>query len=252
MDPKHSSTLRRNLASVKKSIDAARRYSPHAASEVTIVAVTKHVDAAMADAIIQAGVSDIGENRLQVALPKFAAMRERPRRHLIGSLQSNKVRVALTVFDCVHSLDRLSLAEQLHRYLTTESHRPFPCFLQVNTSGERQKHGIRPDETLSTVKQITTTCAKIHLVGLMTMAAENVDAQAARPCFRLLREIRDDLVRAGLPCCALSMGMSNDFPIAVEEGATHVRIGSALFSGVAAVTSHVKRGSGVTDSGCRE
>lgn len=222
--------LRRNLSEITRHITQAQQRSTHAASHVTLIAVTKHVDALTTDLAVQTGVTDIGENRIQSALPKFALMRERPRRHLIGSLQTNKVRAALEHFDCIHSLDRMALAHAIQAKQSSSGLPPFPCFLQVNASHEAQKHGFALDAACAAAKDIAHSCSHIALIGLMTMAADGDDEAGIRACFRALREIRDQLVRDGLSCQALSMGMSADYALAVEEGATHVRIGTALFA----------------------
>ena len=209
--------------------DAAARAGRDAAS-VTIVAVSKSVERAVVDEAYALGLRHFGENRVQSASAKFASpLPADATLHLIGQLQTNKARPAVSLFGLVESVDRLSLVEALDREAARLGRR-LPVLLQVNVAGEVQKAGCTPGEAPDLARQISAR-SHLELRGLMTIAPLVADAEATRPVFRALREVRDRLVAAGdAPRLdLLSMGMSNDFAVAIEEGATHVRIGRAIF-----------------------
>lgn len=213
-----------NLARVQARIAMAAARAGRNPADVTLIAVTKTFDAATVAAAIAAGVRDIGENRVQEAEAKQAALvavSPRPVWHLIGHLQTNKVRTALRTFDILHSVDSLRLAEAINRGAAA----PVPVLLEVNVGGEASKFGFIPEETAAAVEQVRRL-ANLDLRGLMTVAPAADDPQEVRPVFRRLRELRD---AAGL--AELSMGMTHDFEVAVEEGATMVRVGRAIFGG---------------------
>jgi PLP dependent protein len=176
------------------------------------------------------GVTDFGENRVQESLPKIAAFHPQDLRwHMIGHLQSNKASKVVSSFYCVHSVDSLHLAQTLNRY-AFERGRQFPVLLQVNVSGEFSKEGMSPAEALELTRQFAEL-PHIQVEGLMTIAPLVEDPEQVRPVFRELRILRDQL-RAELPSCSwqhLSMGMTGDYSVAIEEGATIVRIGRAIF-----------------------
>jgi pyridoxal phosphate enzyme (YggS family) len=224
--------LRQNLESVRARIAVAARRSGREASTVTLVAVTKKTPSDWARALCAHGAADLGENYPQELWAKVEALSDLPVRwHLIGHLQSNKARRTFEMVRMVHAVDSLRLLRTLDTLATDMPAPPGVC-LQVNTSGEPAKHGWSPDAIASEAEAIAA-CRSIPVVGLMTMAALGTDAASARPMFAWLRRLRDDLrARTGLSLDALSMGMSGDFESAVEEGATHVRVGSALFEGV--------------------
>jgi hypothetical protein len=214
------------LAGIRANIDAALRRSDDPQRDVTIVAVTKTHPAAVVDAVAQAGLLDVGENRVQEALAKAPDVAAPVRWHLIGHLQRNKVRAALRLFRVIHSVDSQRLVEALGA--TEERIR---IFLQINVSGEHSKFGA-PPEAARGLWRAALGHRTLDVAGLMTMAPYSDDPEAARPVFRALRELRDDLNRTGdgPPLRLLSMGMSGDYEVAVAEGATHVRIGSALLA----------------------
>jgi pyridoxal phosphate enzyme (YggS family) len=197
--------------------------------EVTIVAVTKGRPAELVEQVAAAGVLDIGENRVLEAIAKAPEVRAPVRWHMIGHLQRNKAAKAVGFFTYVHSLDSERLVHALGA-----SQRPLRVFLQVNVSGEAAKDGVRPEAARS-LWQAALRAPSLRVVGLMTMAPLVEDPEEARGVFRALRELRGDLNRTGdgPPLHGLSMGMSNDYPVAVEEGATHVRIGAALTGPIA-------------------
>jgi pyridoxal phosphate enzyme (YggS family) len=224
--------LRDNLASVRGQIADAARRAGRAPDAVRLVAVTKRCPLDVARALVALGQHDLGENYPQELWRKADALAGTPARwHLIGHLQSNKARRTYPLVRLVHSVDSLKLLRLLDE-LAAATHDPAQVYLQVNCSGEVSKHGWTPEGLLADA-EVVASCGRIPIKGLMTMAALDAPAEAARPAFRLLRETRDRLrERAGMPLPELSMGMSNDYRVAVDEGATLVRIGSALFEGV--------------------
>lgn len=203
-------------------------------AEIALVAVSKTVDAARVAEAIGAGVTDLGENWVQEALPKRPAVEQlEPRRvrwHMIGHLQTNKVKKALEVFDSVQGVDSLHLAQELDRR-AAQSGRVLPVLLEVNTSGEASKFGIAP-EGLPALGEAVRGLAQIRLEGLMTIGPglSVEDPEKSRPCFKLLRDLRSQLERElGMTLPVLSMGMSSDYGVAIEEGSTMLRVGTAIF-----------------------
>lgn len=222
----------RNWGRVRESIGEACRRAGRSLDDVRVVAVAKGFPVEAVEAARAVGLTDIGENRVAEALGKAPAAGAGIIWHLVGHLQTNKVRKALTLFDAVYSLDRLSLAEELQKE-AERANRRVRCFVEVNASGEAAKGGARPEEVGDLVRQ-ALGLDRLELVGLMTMAPIVDDPEQARPVFRALRELRDEL-RVQIPAAAglagLSMGMSQDYAVAVEEGATHLRLGTCLFGG---------------------
>lgn len=228
----HQQAIRENVAAIRQHIAAACARVGRNAAEVTLVAVSKTVESARIRAAIAAGIQVFGENRVQEAQGKIAELGgEAPVQwHLIGHLQSNKARRAVELFDAVHSVDSLKLAEKLAQ-AAAELGKRLPVFLEVNLGGEDSKAGIRPEEVLPLCAAVNELAA-LELKGLMAVPPFLDDPEAVRPYFRRLRELRDDAVQAGAVGPSfreLSMGMSNDFEVAIEEGATFVRVGTALF-----------------------
>lgn len=220
------------LARVQEAVAAAARRAGRAPEEITIVGVTKTVDRATVDEAYRLGLRHFGENRVQVARAKFATpLPPDATLHLIGQLQTNKARHAVMLFDFIESVDRQSLVDELERQ-AAKLGRVVPVLLEVNVAGEEQKAGCTPEEAPALVAQIER-CQHLQLRGLMTMAPLVSDPEETRPVFRRLRELRDELCRErpGRELSVLSMGMTNDYPVAIEEGATHVRIGRAIFGG---------------------
>ena len=212
------------LSKIRRAIDAALVRSADPARNVTIVAVTKGHPAATVEEVAALGLVDIGENRVAEALEKAATVRADVSWHLIGHLQRNKVANALRLFTTIHSVDNPRLVEVLGSRGAAVD-----IFLQVNVSGESTKSGARPEAALELLRSALKH-PSLRVRGLMTMAPYADDAEQARPVFRALRELRDELDRLGdgPPLRHLSMGMSGDFGVAVEEGATHLRLGTAL------------------------
>jgi pyridoxal phosphate enzyme (YggS family) len=214
------------LEAIKQQINDACKRAQRNPEEVRLIAVTKYVSIERAKEAIDAGVTNLGENRDEGLLAKWEVLRDKPIWHFIGSLQNRKVKNIINIVDYIHSLDRLSLAEEINK----RSSKPMKCFVQVNVSGEESKHGMETSEVVPFVQQLDSF-ENIQIAGLMTMAPLTHDEGILRSCFRQLRELRDEIQALHLeyaPCRELSMGMSNDFSIAVEEGATMIRIGTAL------------------------
>lgn len=196
---------------------------------MTIIGVTKIHPASAVVAALDAGLADVGENYVQELIDKREALADLPLRwHFIGHLQRNKARFIAPFVHLVHAVDSLRLAEELARQAIAAGRR-LPVLLQVNTSGETSKFGVVPEEADSLAASLAAIPG-IELQGLMTLAAFLDDPEGTRPMFRLLRELRDSVqAPLGVPLPHLSMGMTNDFEVAIEEGATLVRIGTAIF-----------------------
>ena len=194
---------------------------------VRIVAVTKTHGPEAVRAAVAAGLPDIGENRVQEALAKQEALADCPATwHLIGGLQRNKARHAVGRFALIHSVDRSELADELARRVPAGTRQAI--LVEVNCAGEAQKGGVAPDGLERLLDRIAALPG-LELRGLMTLAPWTADEAVQRACFRRLRELRDRAAAAGHPLPELSMGMSGDFPVAVEEGATMIRLGTLLF-----------------------
>lgn len=216
-----------NIAHVRARMAAAAARAERDPAGVKLIAVSKTFPAGVVAAAVAAGIRDIGENRVQEGEAKRAALDAaglRPVWHLIGHLQTNKVKTALRVFDILHPIDSLRLAEAVSRYAAA----PVDVLLEVNAGGETSKFGFRPDEALPAIEQVGRL-PNLRLRGLMTVAPAVDDPEDVRPVFRRLRELRD---AAGL--AELSMGMTHDFEVAIAEGATMVRVGRAIFGARAA------------------
>lgn len=225
-------TLRNNLDAVRGRLSDATSRSGRDPSAVTLVAVTKRNLAEAIRPLVGLGVRELGENYPQELWSKAGALDDLPVRwHLIGHLQGNKAKKTLPLVRMVHAVDSLKLLRTIDALCEGLADPPAVC-LQVNTSDEEAKHGWSADAILADAEAIAAV-RFVPVVGLMTIAGYGTDPETARPSFVLLRETRDALrVRSGLALPHLSMGMSGDFEAAVEEGATLVRVGSALFEGV--------------------
>jgi len=223
------------LEEIQERIVQACQRAGRSPRDVTLVGVTKTFPVAMVTAAREAGLRDFGENRVQELVEKADVLPGRVRGgdvrwHMIGHLQRNKARDAATHADVFHALDSLRLADALDQRAAQEG-RVLPCFVQVNVSGEASKFGLDPDAVLDVIDRMASY-THLQVVGLMTLAAPVDDPEDVRPQFRLLRTLfeqgdRPDLAHVQMQ--SLSMGMSGDFEVAIEEGATHVRVGTALF-----------------------
>jgi pyridoxal phosphate enzyme (YggS family) len=225
--------LAANLAGVEARVQAACDRSGRARNEVTLVAVTKTVSAEIAAALVELGVSNLGESRPQELWKKAAALPGRVRWHLIGHLQRNKIERTVPVADLIHSVDRLRLIESIETH-SAKLNWQTDVLLELNLSREEQKSGM-PTTDLPLLIAKLQELRHVRVRGLMTMAALSEDPEHSRPVFAELRAIRDRLrneVGQLHTLEHLSMGMSQDYEVAIEEGATLIRLGSALFEGV--------------------
>ena len=223
-------TIALNLASIQERISKAALRAGRDPAGIRLVAVSKTVSTENIEGAIAAGVTILGENYVQEARDKVARIRQPVAWHFIGHLQSNKAKYAVDLFSMVHSVDRLSLAEALDQEAHKRS-KILPVLIQVNISGEESKSGINPQGTLQLLERIAAL-QHLSVQGLMTMPPWFEDPEDARPHFNALRKLREELANKkiyGVSLQELSMGMSGDFEVAIEEGATLVRIGTALF-----------------------
>jgi len=221
--------IARRIAAVRSRITAAAARAGRDPETVTLLAVAKtHPPEAVA-AAVEAGVTDVGENRVQEAAAKRPLVPP-ARWHLIGPLQRNKAGRALETFDVIHTVDRPRLAERLERLLEERwPRRRLPVLLEVNVGREPQKAGVLPEEAAE-LARLVAGLAHLELVGLMAIPPYDPRPEASRPHFAALARLRAELEQAlGAPLPHLSMGMSHDFEVAVEEGATIVRVGTAIF-----------------------
>lgn len=224
-------TLEQRLSHVRLRVERAAEAAGRDPESVTIVAVTKTVGRAEVDEAYAYGMRLFGENRVQDVRAKFATpLPDDARLHMIGSLQSNKAKTAVELFDVIQSVDRASLVEALARHAETHG-RQIEILLEINIAGEAQKAGC-PRSQASALFELVLQHPSLKLIGLMTMAPLVQDQKEVRPVFSGLRTLSRDLSQdSGVPLPILSMGMSNDFEVAIAEGATHVRIGRAIFGG---------------------
>jgi hypothetical protein len=225
------------LREVEARVAAAAARVGRSPAEVQLVGVAKQVAAETVALAVAAGLAHVGEsyvNEAREKLPQVSALLDRqglawPRWHFIGRLQRNKARSVATSFDCLHSLDRPELGDALDRHAAAAGRR-LDALVQVDLAGEPQKGGISPD-SVPALLAASTRWPALRLVGLMTIPPAAADPEQSRPAFAALRALRDALrsVPAGAALCELSMGMSGDFEVAIEEGATIIRVGTAIF-----------------------
>ncbi len=216
------------ISRVRARIEAAAQRAGRDPSEVTLVAISKGTAAANVDAAIAAGVEDVGENRVQEAVDKHREVTNVARWHLVGHLQTNKAARAAMLFDVVHSVDSRRVADVLSANRPS-GRDPLVVLLEVELTGLPTRYGVSEVDVEGVIGQLVNVPA-IHLLGLMTIAPHAEDPEAARPFFARLRHLRDHMQHVtGWALPELSMGMTDDFEVAVEEGATMVRIGRAIF-----------------------
>ena len=224
--------LAARLAAIRARITAAAKSSGRPAEEVRLIAISKTHPASVIKRVIEFGAVDIGENRVQEAEGKIAELgRDAARWHLVGHLQANKARRAVTLFNVIHSVDSLDLARRLDRLCIEEGREKLAVLIQVDLGQEETKSGINESELTHLVEGLGPL-SRLEFTGLMTLPPFFEDPEQSRPFFRRLRQLRDELAaRGGFPGGKgeLSMGMTNDFEVAIEEGATMVRVGTAIF-----------------------
>ena len=214
--------IAQNINDVRQRIAAAASRAGRSADEITLIAVTKTADVPEIQQALAAGIAHCGESRIQDAERKIRQLSDaglRPTWHMIGHLQRNKVKTALGIFDIIHSIDSLRLAQTV----SAQANKNVSILIQVNIAGEETKQGFSLDEAAGAAAEISKL-PNLSIRGLMTIAPMADDAEEVRPVFRELRKLRDSL---GLE--HLSMGMSDDFEVAIEEGATMVRVGRSIF-----------------------
>ncbi len=219
-----------NLKSVQASIEQARQNSCEK-QEVTLVAVTKTIDVGPMKEVLKEGVACFGENKVQEILSKYEKFPDTVKWHLIGTLQSNKVKYIIDKVEMIHSLDRISLAKEIDRR-AKEIGVVMKCLIQVNISQEESKHGLDKAEALKFIEEVAQNFSHIQVLGLMGMAPFVEDAEEARPYFRQLKGLFEEAKNLNLGTGQmkyLSMGMTNDYTVAIEEGSNMVRIGTGIF-----------------------
>ncbi len=220
-------SIKENIERLKEKIDKASERTGRSPDEISIVAVTKTVTPQRIEQAIANGIKIIGENRIQEAKKKFPIIGSTIQWHMVGHLQTNKVKDALKIFSLIHSLDSIKLAQEIEK----RAEKLIDCLIEVNTSKETTKFGIAPENLFSFFESLKDL-KKINVLGLMTIgpgwAIE--DQEASRPCFCLLHKLREEFVeKFGRPFPVLSMGMTSDFEVAIEQGATMIRVGTAIF-----------------------
>ena len=224
--------LAARLTAVQERIAAAARNAGRSPDEVKLIAISKTHPASVIRTLIDLGATDLGENRVQEAEDKITEIgRETVRWHLVGHLQANKARRAVSLFEVIHSLDSLDLAKRLNRLCEEEGRETLAVLIQVDLGHEETKSGINESELTHLVDELGPL-THLKLIGLMTLPPFFDDAEQSRPFFRRLRELRDELESRGAfgdRKGELSMGMTHDFEVAIQEGATMVRIGTAIF-----------------------
>lgn len=218
--------LQANIQQVQETIE---KNAPEN-SNVDLIAVTKYIESDVLRKMVDSGISKVAENRTESLLEKQEELGELSQSiewHFVGRLQTRPVRKIINQIDYLHSLDRMSLIKEVNK----RAAQPVKCFLQVNVSGEEQKAGFKPEEVLSVVEELKNS-PNIYLVGLMTMAPHEESEEQLREHFSALKTLQEEVAELNLdyaPCLELSMGMSNDYEIAIQEGATMVRVGRMLF-----------------------
>lgn len=218
--------VQNNLMHIQTNINEACIRANRNPDVVTIIAVTKEVSVERTQEVIKAGVIHLGENRPEGLKKKLDAIDDKINWHYIGSLQTRKVKTVINEIEILHSLDRLSLADEIEKRATSIK----DCFVQVNVSEEESKHGLPIGQVESFIHELEKY-SRIRVIGLMTMAPNTEDESIIRHVFRELKKLQVKIAEKQLsyaPCTELSMGMSGDYEIAIEEGATFVRIGTAL------------------------
>jgi len=219
-----------NIAAVKQRIAAAAERGQRSPDSVKLLAVTKTVPVPVIEEAIRAGITALGENYVQEAREKIAIIGRSIPWHMIGHLQTNKAKYAVTLFDYVHSVDRLDLAAEIDTR-AGRAGRQINILIEINVSGEKTKNGIPAGKAVALLQDLSAM-QHIAVKGLMTMAPYSDDPETSRPYFRELKNLQQNIIRAGITGIhmeELSMGMTDDFDVAVEEGATLVRIGRAIF-----------------------
>lgn len=223
-------SIKDNIISIKQNIDNIRKES-NRQDDVNLMAVTKTVDVDKVLEAIDAGITDIGENKPQELARKYEIIGDNVRYHLIGTLQTNKVKYIIDKAYMIHSLDRIALCEEIQKR-AEKIDKNINCLVQVNISKEESKHGLEEEAVIDFVKNVSANYKNIHIKGLMTMAPFIDDDEEIRKVFKSLKNLSlkiNDLNLPNVEMDTLSMGMSHDYKIAIEEGATIIRVGTSIF-----------------------
>ncbi|KAF0159544.1 MAG: alanine racemase [Syntrophaceae bacterium] len=222
--------IRSNISLIRQRIEAASARSGRDPRSVRLMAVSKTVALERIREALEAGITLLGENYVQEAREKIPAIGHAAEWHMIGHLQTNKVKYVVNLFDWIHSVDRLELARELDKR-AGQNNRRLNVLIEVNVSGEESKNGMEPDAALELVRQVSLL-PNISVRGLMTMPPYSDNPENSRPYFQALRKLRDEISAAAIPNIRmdeLSMGMTDDFEVAIEEGTTIIRVGRAIF-----------------------
>ena len=222
--------IRENVHFVRNKIAEACQRSGRDPEEVELVAITKTVDVEQINEAMKAGILVVGENRIQEAWRKFQEVGKGVHWHIVGHLQTNKVKRVLQFADMIHSVDSVYLAREIQTQ-AEKLDRTIEILIQVNTSGEESKFGFEPEVTIGAIEEISAF-SNLEIKGLMTIGAFLPNPEDVRPCFKLLRDLKGRVNEhkiAGFEIGTLSMGMTNDYEVAIEEGSTMVRVGTAIF-----------------------
>lgn len=225
------SSIKSNISNIEKKINDYCKVSDRNKKDVKLIAVTKTVDVDAVNEAIEYGITDVGENKPQELARKYEIIGDRVKWHLIGSLQTNKVKYIIDKVHMIHSIDRLSLCDEIQKRAKSID-KQINCLVQVNISKEESKHGILEEDTIDFIKTISNNYPNIKVKGLMTMAPSTEDESLIRSVFKGLRDLANKVDNEKINNVSmeeLSMGMSNDFGIAIEEGATFVRVGTSIF-----------------------
>lgn len=225
------SSIKSNISNIEKKINDCCKVSDRNKKDVKLIAVTKTVDVDAVNEAIEYGITDVGENKPQELARKYEIIGDRVKWHLIGSLQTNKVKYIIDKVHMIHSIDRLSLCDEIQKRANSID-KQINCLVQVNISKEESKHGILEEDTIDFIKTISNNYPNIKVKGLMTMAPSTEDENLIRSVFKGLRDLANKVDNEKINNVSmedLSMGMSNDFGIAIEEGATLVRVGTSIF-----------------------
>jgi len=225
------STIRDNIETIRLNIKNAKEAVGRTSGDVTLIAVTKAVDVDKVLEAIECGVTDVGENKPQELARKYEIIGDKVRWHLIGSLQTNKVKYIIDKVHMIHSLDRVGLCEEIQKR-AEKIDRVIDCLVQVNISKEDSKHGLEEEDVIDFIKDVSSKYNNINIKGLMTMAPFTDDEDKIRTVFKKLNNLSLKIESLNIPKVSmnyLSMGMSNDYKIAIEEGSTIVRVGTSIF-----------------------
>lgn len=225
------SNIKENLNYIRNNIKKSTEKSNRKENDVMLLAVTKTVDVDAIQEVIDNGITNVGENKPQELARKYDVLGDKVNWHLIGSLQTNKVKYIIDKVYMIHSLDREVLCEEIQKR-AEKINRTINCLVQVNISKEESKHGLEQEDVLSFIENVSKKYKNIRIRGLMTMAPFTEDEKTVRSVFKGLKDLSINIEQKNIPNVSmeyLSMGMSNDYEIAIEEGSTIVRVGTSIF-----------------------